>query len=48
MGDSEKLRCKLFLQSFLINYLGWNQPNKRYLNDLFEEEALYSKINNAT
>lgn len=47
MGDSEKLRCKLFLENFLINYLGWEQPTKRYLNENFEEEKLYLEINNS-
>lgn len=36
MGDSEKLRCKLFLENFLIHYLGWEAPVKRYLNENFD------------
>lgn len=46
MGDNEKLRCKLFLENFLINYFGWQLPVKRYLNDSFDEEKLYLNINN--
>jgi hypothetical protein len=41
MGDSEKIRCKLFLENFLMNYLDWEAPTKRYLNENFDEEKLY-------
>ncbi len=41
MGDSEKIRCKLFLENFLMNYLDWEAPMKRYLNENFDEEKLY-------
>jgi hypothetical protein len=37
MSDSEKIRCKLFLENLLINFMGWEAPVKRYLNDSFDE-----------
>lgn len=32
MSDSEKIRCKLFLENLLVGFMGWDVPVKRYLN----------------
>jgi hypothetical protein len=37
MGENEKLRCRIFLEPFLINFLGWKLPSKEYLNENFDE-----------
>lgn len=46
--EAEKIRCKLFLEQFLVGFLGWTIPVKRSLNDNFDEEKLYNKIANAS
>ena len=45
MGENEKLRCRIFLEQFLINFLGWKLPSKEYLNENFDEQKFYNKIN---
>ena len=44
MGENEKLKCRMFLEHFFINFLGWKLPAKEYLNENFNEEKFYSKI----
>lgn len=44
MGENEKLRCRVFLEQFFINFLGWKLPTKEYLNESFDEEKFYTKI----
>lgn len=46
--ETEKVRCKYFLEQFLVGFLGWTIPVKRSLNDKFDEEKLYNKIANAS
>jgi hypothetical protein len=46
--EAEKIRCKLFLEQFLVGYLGWTIPVKRCLSEHFDEEKLYNKIANTS
>lgn len=34
--EAEKIRCKLFLEQFLVGFLGWTVPVKRSLSDNFD------------
>lgn len=45
--EAEKIRCKLFLEQFLVGFLGWTIPVKRFLSENFDQEKLYNKISNS-
>jgi hypothetical protein len=36
MTEPEKIRCKYFLEQFLVGFLGWTLPPKFSLSEHFE------------
>jgi hypothetical protein len=44
ISESEKIKCKCFLEEFLVNFLGWKRPIRHFLNENFDEEKLFAKI----
>jgi hypothetical protein len=41
LTDSEKYRSKVFLEHFLIGFLGWKIPAKKMLSPDFNEESFF-------
>ena len=45
MTEPEKIKCKYFLEQFLVGFLDWKVPSKSSLSEDFDEEKFYAKIN---
>ena len=43
--EPEKIKCKCFLEQFLVGFLEWVKPLKYSLSEQFDEEKFYAKLN---